>query len=105
MVQVNEEPVTVPIVLGNGQVMITYKSGGPLIETDFGLQVWFECNWKVVVLLPRIYEGKVCGLCGNFNGKSNDELRNPAGQAVSTVQEWGKSWRIDESKDDPCWLD
>ncbi|XP_056457899.1 IgGFc-binding protein [Gadus chalcogrammus] len=104
-VKVNEEPVTVPIVLGNGQVTISYKNGSPLIETDFGLQVWFECNWKVVVLLPRTYEGKVCGLCGNFNGKSNDELQNPAGQAISTVQEWSKSWRIDEPGDDPCLLD
>ncbi|CAL8248758.1 unnamed protein product [Lota lota] len=103
--EVNKEPVKVPIVLGNGQVKIAYKSGSLWIVTDFGLEVWFELEWKVVILLPRTYEGKVCGLCGNFNGERNDELQDPAGQVVSTVQEWGSSWRTDEPGDDPCWLD
>uniref|UniRef100_A0A665VUJ8 Fc fragment of IgG binding protein n=1 Tax=Echeneis naucrates TaxID=173247 RepID=A0A665VUJ8_ECHNA len=54
--------------------------------------------------LPSSYFGSVCGLCGNFNGNSFDELQNPAGKAVSSVIEWGKSWQTpDQDKDHPCW--
>uniref|UniRef100_A0A3Q1K8X9 VWFD domain-containing protein n=1 Tax=Anabas testudineus TaxID=64144 RepID=A0A3Q1K8X9_ANATE len=36
---------------------------------------------------------KTCGLCGNFNGNSNDDFLTPTGQIVTTPDEFGTAWK------------
>ncbi|CAL8286703.1 unnamed protein product [Merluccius merluccius] len=93
-VSVNGELVDLvkPVQFGNGKLTVSTNVGSVSIETDFGLWVHLDWNWKLVVDLPNTYQGKVCGLCGNFNGIKEDELQAPGGAAVSTVEEWGQSW-------------
>uniref|UniRef100_A0A673AB09 Fc fragment of IgG binding protein n=1 Tax=Sphaeramia orbicularis TaxID=375764 RepID=A0A673AB09_9TELE len=103
-VTVNGELLNLPLHLDDDKVKVFHRGGSAEIETDFGLIVLYDWNWKVTVKLPSSYYGLVCGLCGNFNGNSRDELQNPAGQAVPSVIEWGKSWQTpDQDKDHPCW--
>uniref|UniRef100_A0A3Q3INL2 VWFD domain-containing protein n=1 Tax=Monopterus albus TaxID=43700 RepID=A0A3Q3INL2_MONAL len=103
-VTVNGELLNLPVRLGDGEVSL-YQSGANIVaETKFGLIVTYDCNWSLYIKLPSSYYGSVCGLCGNFNGKTTDELQNPAGKAVSSVIEFGKSWQTpDQDKDYPCW--
>ena len=45
-----------------------------LYSSDFGIKVEYK-NWRVVVSSPIEYSGAdMCGLCGNWNGDSEDEL-------------------------------
>uniref|UniRef100_A0A665VU45 Fc fragment of IgG binding protein n=1 Tax=Echeneis naucrates TaxID=173247 RepID=A0A665VU45_ECHNA len=90
--------------LGDGEVSVHQSGHTAVLYTNFGLFVSYDWNWELVIKLPSSYFGSVCGLCGNFNGNSFDELQNPAGKAVSSVIEWGKSWQTpDQDKDHPCW--
>lgn len=107
-VMVNGELVNLPVHLsedeGEGEVSVFQRGHTAVVETSFGLIVSFDWNWELVIRLPSSYYGSVCGLCGNFNGNNRDELQNPAGKAVSSVIEWGKSWQTPEQdKDHPCW--
>ncbi|GAA6219039.1 IgGFc-binding protein-like [Lates japonicus] len=103
-VTVDGELLNLPIQLGDGEVSVIQRGHTAVVETNFGLVVSYDWNWEIVIKLPSSYYGSVCGLCGNFNGNSGDELRNPAGEPVSSVIEWGKSWQTpDQDKDHPCW--
>nr|XP_054596325.1 IgGFc-binding protein [Nothobranchius furzeri] len=103
-VTVNGELLNLPVELGGGKVSVLQKGSTAEVGTDFGLVVSYDWNWYLVVKLPSSYYGSVCGLCGNFNGNMGDELQNPAGNAVSSVIEWAKSWQTpDQDKDYPCW--
>lgn len=98
------ELLNLPVELDDGLISVLQSGPTAVVETDFGLVVSYDWNWHLVIKLPSSYYGNVCGLCGNFNGNRGDELQNPAGQPVSSVIEWGKSWQTpDQDKDYPCW--
>lgn len=44
--------------------------------------------------MPGSYRGQVCGLCGNFNGFAQDDLRGPEGLLLSTEAAFGNSWQV-----------
>ncbi|XP_035492191.1 IgGFc-binding protein [Scophthalmus maximus] len=103
-VTLDGELVNLPVLLGDDQLSVLQRGHTAVLETNFGLVVTYDWNWEIIIQLPSSYYGSVCGLCGNFNGKNGDELQNPAGKAVSSVIEWGKSWQTpDQDKDRPCW--
>uniref|UniRef100_A0A3P8PH26 VWFD domain-containing protein n=1 Tax=Astatotilapia calliptera TaxID=8154 RepID=A0A3P8PH26_ASTCA len=45
----------------------------------------------LTVLIKR---GKTCGLCGNFNGNSNDDFYTPSGITVASPDEFGRAWKV-----------
>ncbi|KAM9852132.1 IgGFc-binding protein [Aulostomus maculatus] len=103
-VQVNGELLNLPLRLDGGQVVVYQYGHSAVVDTNIGLIVSYDWNWKLVIKLSSSYYSSVCGLCGNFNGKRDDELQNPAGKAVPSVIEWGESWQMPEQdKDGPCW--
>ncbi|KAK1892907.1 IgGFc-binding protein [Dissostichus eleginoides] len=100
-VMVDGELLNLPVQLGEGRVSVSQCGHTAVMETDFGLSVSYDWNSELVIKLPSSYYTSVCGLCGNFNG---DELQNPAGKAVSSVKDWGKSWQTpDKDEKHPCW--
>lgn len=55
--------------------MIVYRSGWTaVVETAAGITMTFDWRSVVSVTLPSNYQGAVCGLCGNYNGKSQDDM-------------------------------
>lgn len=101
--QVDGELLNLPVRLGEGEVSVFQRGRTAIVETNFGLVVSYDWNWKLVIKLPSSYYSSVCGLCGNFNGNRRDELQNPAGKAASSVIEWGKSWQTpDQDEDHRC---
>uniref|UniRef100_A0A8C5DKG4 IgGFc-binding protein-like n=1 Tax=Gouania willdenowi TaxID=441366 RepID=A0A8C5DKG4_GOUWI len=101
-VMVNGYWLNLPLTLGDGEVSVLQKGCTAWVETNFGLKVAYDWNWQLDIFLPSSYHGLVCGLCGNFNENRGDELQNPAGKAVPSVAEWGKSWRSSDQNDDHC---
>ncbi|ESO93314.1 hypothetical protein LOTGIDRAFT_86569, partial [Lottia gigantea] len=64
------------------------------------------------VSIPGTYKRKLCGLCGNFNGFPQDDLRTRLGQITNSPALFGNSWKVrikldyyscKDAKDiDPC---
>ncbi|XP_077171595.1 zonadhesin, partial [Paroedura picta] len=93
-VLLNGRRVRVPVV---GQVPgLTVTSSGLyiLLQTSFGLGVKFDGEHLLEVQLPGDYFGQVCGLCGNFNNQSQDDLLMPDGQLAANASQFGNSWRV-----------
>ena len=88
--------------LNLGQVTVSQSGGTAVIQTDFGLRVSYDWNWKLVVELPSSYFASVCGLCGNFNGNVGDELRDATGKTMPSVVDWAKEWKSVDQDDTPC---
>ncbi|XP_058503787.1 IgGFc-binding protein-like [Solea solea] len=95
-IMVNNELVNLPVDLAGGQVSV-YRSGSrAVVTTNFDLKVSF--NWRSVVFvkLPSNYMEAVCGLCGNYNGKSRDDLIPKNGDKAVAPTPFGTSWRVAE---------
>lgn len=80
----NYQQWTLPIKLNNGQVNIFQKGLLVVIQTDFGLTMQYDWNEYLTVTLPGSFAGSVCGLCGNFNNKKEDDLTTPSGSVASS---------------------
>ncbi|XP_054850531.1 zonadhesin [Eublepharis macularius] len=101
-VLLNSRRVRTPV---DGQVPgVTVTTSGIFVtlETSFGLVVKFDGNHLVAIQLPGTYFGKVCGLCGNFNNQSQDDLLMPDGQMAANASQFGNSWKVPGDSDPSC---
>ncbi|NXD88687.1 FCGBP protein, partial [Halcyon senegalensis] len=72
-----------PVNLKSSRVLVHQHGMGVLLQTDFGLVVTYDLLHRVRVTAPRSYRGHLCGLCGNYNGRGDDDdFRLPVGQRV-----------------------
>ena len=74
-----------------------FKKRGIKITTDIGLSVEYNGVFNVLVEVSKSYEGKLSGLCGNYNGRSDDEFKTPNNSLVQSRVTFGNSWKIDDS--------
>lgn len=92
----NNELVNLPVTLAEGQVSVSKSGWYAVVTTNFGLKVSFNWESALYVTLPSNYMGAVCGLCGNYNGKAQDDLiPKNGGKDVAPVA-FGTSWRVAE---------
>ncbi|XP_034527641.1 kielin/chordin-like protein isoform X1 [Ailuropoda melanoleuca] len=67
-----------------------------ILHAQPGLQVLWDGQSQVEVSVPGSYRGRMCGLCGNFNGFAQDDLQGPEGLLLPTEAAFGNSWQIPE---------
>ncbi|XP_061462986.1 IgGFc-binding protein-like, partial [Rhineura floridana] len=65
-----------------------------VVSTDFGVRVKFDGDHQVEVSLPSPYRGRVCGMCGNYNGDPTDDFLNPRGEPETDSTSLGNSWQV-----------
>uniref|UniRef100_A0A3Q3M7C1 VWFD domain-containing protein n=1 Tax=Mastacembelus armatus TaxID=205130 RepID=A0A3Q3M7C1_9TELE len=63
---------------------------------DFGLKLSFNWESAAFVTLPSTYMEAVCGLCGNYNGKPQDDLIPKNGDKPVSPADFGDSWQVAE---------
>lgn len=61
-----------------------------------GLQVTYDYDSVVKVVIPGTYSNAVSGLCGNFNKDPKDDLIPKGGKMVTDATTFGKSWKVAE---------
>lgn len=74
--------------------MVFLSGRTAVVETVAGITVTFDWWSTVSVTLPSNYQGTVCGLCGNYNGKAQDDLTMRNGQKASNGAKLGESWQV-----------
>uniref|UniRef100_A0A3B3SQ03 VWFD domain-containing protein n=1 Tax=Paramormyrops kingsleyae TaxID=1676925 RepID=A0A3B3SQ03_9TELE len=73
-----------------------------IVSGEFGL-----VREYILITVNDSYAGKVCGLCGDFNGNQDDDLTTPSGTEAGSIVALGKSWKVpggagDASCQDEC---
>ncbi|XP_075462775.1 IgGFc-binding protein-like [Ascaphus truei] len=92
-VKVNEEINVVPLILEKGKIRINQEGNSIILQTDFDLMVLYDAMFSARLTIPGAYRSAICGLCGDFNGQSNDDFRRPSGELSANVEEFGASWK------------
>lgn len=78
--------------------MLIYEAGVFTIVELIGMdvQVKWDRGTRVYIKVGEQWRNRVQGLCGNFNGDSEDDLKTPAAgiEASSTI--FGDSWKLED---------
>uniref|UniRef100_A0A8C3EH44 Mucin 2, oligomeric mucus/gel-forming n=1 Tax=Corvus moneduloides TaxID=1196302 RepID=A0A8C3EH44_CORMO len=64
-----------------------------VIEASNGVMLIWDKKTTVFIKLSPDYKGKVCGLCGNFDDKANNDFTTRSGLQESNPLEFGNSWK------------
>ncbi|KAM8889403.1 mucin-5B-like [Synchiropus picturatus] len=73
-----------------------------------GLVVMWDKKTSLFIKLGTQYQGKVCGLCGNYDGNSKNDFTTRSQETVADVLEFGNSWKVSSGcpdaklSTDPC---
>ncbi|XP_047672189.1 alpha-tectorin-like isoform X2 [Tachysurus fulvidraco] len=92
--EIDSETRNLPAVVDSGRVSVYSNGRNTFITTDFGLSVSYDGSWVVLITVPGNYSGATCGLCGNFNGDSNDDFRLQSGRLSFSAAEFGADWKV-----------
>ncbi|XP_059547948.1 zonadhesin [Myotis daubentonii] len=101
-VVLNGRRVTLPVWPAQGRVGIRHSGSFIFLYTDLGLQVRYDGNHLVKVTVPSTYAGRLCGLCGNYNGNSSDDNLKPDGKPADNSIELGAAWKSNEYSESGC---
>ncbi|XP_053545257.1 mucin-5AC-like [Bombina bombina] len=79
-----------------------------VIETKSGLLLLWDKKTSIFIKVSSEYKGKLCGLCGNYDGNRNNDFTTRGNAVVASTDEFGNSWKMStncpDAKDtkDPC---
>ncbi|XP_053545253.1 mucin-5AC [Bombina bombina] len=79
-----------------------------VIETKSGLLLLWDKKTSIFIKVSSEYKGKLCGLCGNYDGNRNNDFTTRGNAVVASADEFGNSWKMStncpDAKDtkDPC---
>ncbi|XP_059468613.1 BMP-binding endothelial regulator protein-like [Neocloeon triangulifer] len=63
------------------------------LTTNIGLKLAWNGHSLLEISVPVSMHSKVCGLCGNFNGKPGDDFELQHGGRTAKAEEFVESWR------------
>ncbi|XP_071422998.1 IgGFc-binding protein-like [Pithys albifrons albifrons] len=93
---VNGVQVNLPVDLNHGaRAAITGRY--IVIDTSLGIQVKFDGDQELFILVDESLKGQLCGLCGTFNDNQLDDFLNPDKVLEQDPNKFGDSWIV---KDD-----
>nr|XP_016853067.1 PREDICTED: IgGFc-binding protein [Anolis carolinensis] len=99
-VLVNKVRMTLPVERLDGSIRVENSGRYVRLDTNFSLSVSFDTDHTVEIRLPTAYSNQTCGMCGNFNGHTQDDQMMPNGQQASSSTELGNSWQVPNSEHD-----
>ncbi|XP_069866019.1 mucin-2 isoform X2 [Dipodomys merriami] len=79
-----------------------------VVEASTGIILIWDKKTTLFIRLAPSYKGAVCGLCGNFDGRTNNDFTTRDHMVVSSELDFGNSWKEAStcpdvsSTPDPC---
>ncbi|XP_062277538.1 mucin-5B [Scomber scombrus] len=81
-----------------------------VIEAKNGLVLIWNKKTTIMIKLSSTFKGKVCGLCGNYDGNIKNDFTTRNKDVVVEALEFGNSWKMSptcpdtEAQKNPCTL-
>ncbi|XP_077341251.1 IgGFc-binding protein-like [Lithobates pipiens] len=93
VVELNGLIVSLPLNPAPG-ILIHLSGSFVVVQTDFGLEVKYSGDHELFVKVNENFKGKLCGLCGTYNGNQQDDFLTPEGLLIPTSNDFGNSWHV-----------
>ncbi|XP_068097894.1 IgGFc-binding protein-like [Hyperolius riggenbachi] len=97
VVEVNGTASRLPVVLMSGKLRAECYGKGTLIKVGNGVLVRFDHLSYVSVTVPGNFKNAVCGLCGNYNGRADDD-----GVGSSDLTQFANKWKSAGESGENC---
>ncbi|KAM4723120.1 mucin-5AC-like [Rhinophrynus dorsalis] len=68
-----------------------------VIESLNGLVLVWDKKTSIYIKLQSNFQGKICGLCGNYDGNAINDFTTRSLSVVGDVVEFGNSWKLSPS--------
>ena len=86
------------IIMQSSRVTVQRSGGHPhVLFPTYGVRIFWNGGRHVKVTVSRMWEDRLCGLCGNFNDDKNDDFKMPNGSLAMTETAFSDSWQFNES--------
>ncbi|KAM4043769.1 IgGFc-binding protein-like [Anomaloglossus baeobatrachus] len=95
IVHVNNVSVTLPTDVSG--ISIIRSGQYVVVNTNFGLQIKFNGDHELFVIVSEKYKDKLCGLCGTYNDNRFDDFTTLNGSIVTDVNDFGNSWQVPDN--------
>lgn len=92
--QVNDVFRSLPVTLSVGRLTVYQHGTKVVVQTHFGLVVSYDLVYDIRVTVPGNYQGQMQGLCGNYNGRKDDDFLLPDGTVVTDAAVFGAAWKV-----------
>lgn len=92
--QLNGLLINLPYNIEYYKVALYHQGWNVVIKTDFGLTLTFDGQNNIQLRVPGTYRNALCGLCGNFNGQSDDDMTQKNRAVASSPGNFGRSWKL-----------
>ncbi|XP_066494907.1 IgGFc-binding protein-like [Tiliqua scincoides] len=86
--------INLPFYIDNYKILLYRHGWDTVVKADFGLTVAFDGRNNIRVSVPGAYRGRLCGLCGNFNGRASDDMTRPDDVVITSPADFARSWKI-----------
>ncbi|CAK6975811.1 SCO-spondin isoform X5 [Scomber scombrus] len=111
-VTVNGMPVTLPKTYSGSGLTLEQVGLFVSLSSQLGVTLLWDGGMRVYVRLAAHLRGRVGGLCGNFDGDTENDFTTRQGIVESTPELFGNSWKVspscpdvaDQDLRDPCTL-
>ncbi|XP_073410445.1 uncharacterized protein [Dendrobates tinctorius] len=71
-----------------------------VVEAGNGVTLIWDKKTSISIKLDAKFEGKVCGLCGNYDGNAANDYITRSQSVVGDVAEFGNSWKLSSNYPD-----
>lgn len=92
--KVNGELFYLPVTLDSNKLHLYTSGWFAVLETNFGMKVYYDWGSVAFVTVPSTYMGEMQGLCGNYNLNPKDDMQMRNGKQAATSEALGQSWRV-----------
>nr|XP_044998774.1 LOW QUALITY PROTEIN: zonadhesin [Jaculus jaculus] len=92
-VLIDDKPVILPATTQIPGINITAKSTYTMVTFRNEMRLIFDGSRFLEIRVSETCSGKICGVCGNFNGEEEDERMMPSDELALDEQEFMDSWK------------